>query len=419
MGAAHTLRAGLVAPPPEAAHTRMWSQAWPISAEEFREVLRSLSFEYFKWDMHLGGTCRILPESIVLSRGTHDHLVGITESFSALMRRFEANVRHDPALIEELGVDPGLVRILAAESEHEPAFSRADFFLTPDGRWVLSEFNEDVPGGFNEAVGINEILGDSELGGCGAGDLRAALGRAFGQCHGVGLIYATAFSEDLQHCAVLEKWLRESGYETVRASPEHLRYRRSGVRLAGSPVEGIFRFYPGEWMGLLSNTKDWIKALPALRMMNPPARLLSQSKKSFGVWQSSRVLDSVDRTLADRYCPRTAPFDPAQTEHYRQKREDLVLKRAFGRMGDAVEVGALNSPADWEAAIKFASSRPREFAVQERFLVQPMAFAGGLLYPTIGVYTVNGRFAGYYSRVAPQPFITHEAFYVATVLEAA
>ncbi|MEW6741603.1 MAG: glutathionylspermidine synthase family protein [Planctomycetota bacterium] len=402
-----------------ASHAQMRSFTWPISASEFREVLRALSIEYCKWDMHLGGVCRILPESIVLSRKTHKYLRGIAEAFAALMRRFETHARRDAALIEWLGIDPRLAPLLAAESEHELSFGRADFFLTPEGRWVLSEFNEDVPGGFNEAMGVAETVGVSRLGGCQTGDLRSSLVRAFADCRRVGLVFATAFSEDLQHCALLEKWLSQAGFETVLASPEHLHYARRRACLSSAPVDGIFRFYPGEWLVLLPNLADWARALPQLRMMSPPVRLLSQSKKSFGAWQARGLLDGADRVLVERFCPRTEPFVADQIAFYRQAREHLVLKRVFGRMGDAVQMGALSSPQEWESAITYASSHSREFTMQERFLVQPLAFAAGTMYPTVGVYIVNGRFAGYYSRVAPEPFITHEAYYVATVVEAA
>jgi hypothetical protein len=57
--------------------------------------------------------------------------------------------------------------------------------------------------------------------------------------------------------------------------------------------------------------------------------------------------------------------------------------------------------------------------VQERFEVAPLAFSVGPLYPTIGAYVVNGSFAGYYSRVAPRPFLDHEALHVATLVRTA
>jgi hypothetical protein len=392
---------------------------WAISAERFQDTLAQLKFEYFKWDMYMSGTCRILPESIVLSRETHAQLVAVAEACAALLRRFEAAARRDARFIEALGIDPALAPLLAAESAREPAFARADFFLTPEGEWVLSEFNEDAPGGFNEAVGLHEILDAGELGGVSAGDLRAALCGAFAGLDSVGFVYATAFSEDLQHCAVLEKWLSRLGHRTVRAGPDRLRRRWRGTYLGGRRIDGLFRFYPGEWLGLVPNAADWVRALPKLTLVNPPVRMLSQSKKSFRLLRESDLLDSSDRALARRYCPVTRDFDPLELERYRRERERLVLKRAFGRMGDAVVIGALVSEQDWNAALSHAAARAREFAMQERFDVAPLEFEAGILYPTIGVYTVNGRFAGYYSRVAPQPFITHEAYHVATVLEAA
>ena len=71
-------------------------------------------------------------------------------------------------------------------------------------------------------------------------------------------------------------------------------------------VCGLFRFYPGEWLGLLNNRDHWLRALPRLRLMNPPVRLLSQSKKSFIPWRRGEMVDDLDRELACRHCPARA-----------------------------------------------------------------------------------------------------------------
>jgi hypothetical protein len=399
--------------------TRMRTVPWNISGDRFREICDALKFEYLKWDMYLGGKCRILPESIVLSRETHAHLVSVTEAFAGLMRRFESNVRRDRRLMAELGIEPRLFPLLESDCGDMPAFSRADFFLTPDGRWVLSEFNEDVPGGFNEAAGVPALLDAGELGGEPVGDLRRSLCEAFSDCATVGMVFATAFSEDLQHASVLARWLRAAGHDTVHGSPEHLRDHWNGPRLAGVPVQGIFRFYPAEWLPLLPNIEVWRRALPRLRMMNPPLRLASQSKRSFGLWRSGIGVHGADCGLARKYCPESEDFHPCRIQYYRTQREHLVLKQAFGRMGDSVLVGALATQQEWDGALTFAARKPRDVAMQQRFLVEPLFFESGFLYPTVGVYAVDGRFAGYYSRVAPEPFITHEAFHVATVVETA
>jgi hypothetical protein len=86
-------------------------------------------------------------------------------------------------------------------------------------------------------------------------------------------------------------------------------------------------------------------------------------------------------------------------------------------MGDAVVLGSLETEADWARAVKQAAGGAERWVAQRRFDVQPLEVDGDTWYPTVGAYAVNGRFAGYYSRVARRPFITHEAFHVATVVE--
>jgi glutathionylspermidine synthase len=380
-------------------------------------LLRELCFRFGKWDLHVGGQCRVLPVSVVLSRAEHEQIVHLAEQFASMLRRVERRDASDLLTLEHLGIDPRLARWIDAEGPREaPAFGRGDFFLTPDGRWVLSEFNEDVPGGFNEAYGLTQLLDATTLGGSAVGDLRRAIVDAFAGCDGVAMLYATAFSEDLQHCVIIERWLREAGHPIAMGSPEALRCRWGRARVHDVPVEGAFRFYPGEWMADLPNAADWLRALPKLAMMNPLQRLITQSKKSFACFNADGWPEATERSLIEAHLPETRHFNPADVEAYRVEREQWVLKAAFGRMGDAVLLGALSTVKEWADAIAHAVRTPARYAMQRRFDVLPLDHDGKRLYPTVGAYVVNGRFAGYYSRAAEIPMITHEAFHVATVV---
>jgi hypothetical protein len=105
--------------------------------------------------------------------------------------------------------------------------------------------------------------------------------------------------------------------------------------------------------------------------------------------------------------------------HAQEERDRWVLKRAFGRMGDSVVIGALSPRASGRRAEWRPLRAPGDFCVQERFVVRPLHFEAGPLYPAIGAFLVNGRFAGYYSRAAPEPLITHEAYHVPTLVQGA
>lgn len=399
------------------------SRPWNLKPEEEDELFRQLRFRYHKWDTFACGGRLVLSESMVLDREDHELVVRTVEGLHQALGRFEGRVSQNPDALRALGI-PEAVHPLVINSPDTPLqCARYDLFPTEDGRWMVSEFNEDVPGGFNEAAGIPDLLGDPGGALCWEGDLRSSFQEAFEPYGDVAFLYATAFSEDLQHMLVLEGWLRERGHRTLLASPEHLEggwtsgWRRP--RFLGEGVDAAFRFYPGEWMARLPNLVQWISTAPRLPMMNPVRSLVRQSKTVFALWQEDELLSPEDRALLAAHCPRTHGFHTDLVEELRDHRERWVLKRSFGRMGDSVVLGSLVSEKEWEDTVKEALLAPRDFCAQECFSVRPVEFAAGPMYPAVGAYLVNGRFAGYYSRAAPRPLITHEAYHVATLVQAA
>jgi glutathionylspermidine synthase len=393
------------------------TRPWGLTPADHAQVLKALRFRHFKWDTYACGTCLVLPECMVLSRDLHHEIVGIVEALHAALVRFERRVRGDRDALTRLGIPPALHALIGAEEPHGLELARYDLFPTDDGRWMVSEFNEDVPGGFNEAVGLPELLGDVGNGARWEGDLKAHFTRAFEPHDTVALLYATAFSEDLQHMLVLDRWLREAGHHTVLGSPAHLRRGWRRPRILGEPVDAAFRYYPGEWMPRLPNLRAWRAVGPRLPMMNPVMHLVRQSKTMFALWREDAHAE--DSEIVERHCPRTLPFRPAAGPALLEERERWVIKRAFGRMGDSVVIGALATEREWAATVAEAMQSPADWCVQERFTVQALDFEAGPLYPAVGAFVVNGRFAGYYSRAAPRPLVTHEAYHVATLVEAA
>jgi len=394
------------------------TRPWGIGPDRYAHLMRSLRFQHFKWDTYAVGANLILPESIVLSRRTHERIVAAVEGLHGALKRFEANVRRRPDLLSRLAISPELHGIIADEEEDTLQLTRCDFFPCEDGRWMISEFNEDVPGGFNEAV-IPMLVGDPGPGLGWEGDLKGHFIRAFASYERVALLYATAFSEDLQHMLILERWLREAGHSTVLGSPAHLESRWRRPSILGSRIDAAFRFFPGEWMPKLPNLDVWRRLGPRLPMMNPLHRLIRQSKTMFSFWMEDGDLDPGDRELIARHCPVTLPFDSALLERLRDEKGAWVIKRAFGRMGDSVVIGSLVTEKEWDATLAEALRSPRDYCAQERFLATPLEFEVGPLFPAIGAFLINGRFAGYYSRAAPRPLITHEALHVATLVESA
>jgi hypothetical protein len=396
----------------------MKTDSWRLSKTDFRQLLGQLRFRYRKWDVLACGRCLVLPESLVLTPAEHQRAVTTVERFAAILAKLEARLANAPDELRDLGIPPEVAELLQLEPADSPLqIARCDLFPAPDGRWWISEFNEDVPGGFNEAVGIPDLLGGRLAAGRFQGDLRQALRTAFRGAQRVAFIHATGYSEDLQHMLVVQDWLAEDGVAGVLCSPAHLQWRRGRAEFLGQPVDMALRFYPGEWFRWLPNLADWRQALPHLPLMNPLRRLIRQSKKLFIRWVAEDLLTAAEREFIRDHAPGTERFQPLQRDRWVAEQPRWVLKEAFGRMGDNVVIGALVKSDEWIRALDEATKRPDDFLMQERFEVAPLAFEQGPLYPALGAFVVNGRFAGYYSRAAAQPLITHEAYHVATIVE--
>ncbi|HET7707622.1 MAG TPA: glutathionylspermidine synthase family protein [Thermoanaerobaculia bacterium] len=392
------------------------ARRWTLTPSEHAAFVRDLRFRYFKWDAFTSGVCRVIPETMVLRRADHENIVALVEDFSRALERFERRAARNTEALRRLGIPPVLDPLIGCDDREKLQIARYDLFLTEQGRWMVSEFNEDAPGGFNECCGVPDLLGSPGPGMSWEGDLRRHVLDALRPYETIALLYATAYAEDLQHMLILERWLQDEGHRTVLASPEHLTTRFGRPRILGTAIDAVFRFFPGEWMPRLPNIGVWLKAAPVLPVMNPLRRLVRQSKTIFALWREEAFLDPQDRRLLEEHCPWTESFHADKVPMLLEQRDRWVLKGAFGRMGDAVVIGSLVTEKEWSDALARAVATPADFCIQERFAVRPLLFDQGPLYPTIGAYVVNGRFAGYYSRAAARPLITHEAYHVATAV---
>jgi len=96
--------------------------------------------------------------------------------------------------------------------------------------------------------------------------------------------------------------------------------------------------------------------------------------------------------------------------------DDLVLKPAFGRVGEDVAIHGVTDAHRYNQILRDALRRRTEWIAQQRFDVIPMPTEGGDGFPCIGVYTGNGRMAGRYGRAAHTALIDHDALDVAVLL---
>jgi hypothetical protein len=243
----------------------------------------------------------------------------------------------------------------------------------------------------------------------------------------VGMIYATAWAEDLQICALLQRALAKMGVTATLGPPTAPHLEGGALVLGGKPVRALYRYFPTEYMEGQKNLDDFVTALEQGMVRTVPSfsQMYAQSKLSFArAWALRESLGAAHREAIERWVPETLDLGEVPGEQLLEAQAAWVLKRAMGRVGDQVFVGMLTSQAYWRglvdelAALRAAGSRGSAGVAREAWIAQrmvrqrPIPTPSGDRFVTLGAYVLDGRFVGYFARVTPQSHVSHDALCV-------
>jgi hypothetical protein len=394
-----------------------WACPGPLPPAAFAAVRRRLVLDHFKWDPQVGDVDTLAPFPLFLPAAVAAGLAAAAEQLAAETAAAEAELLGRPDLLRRLGLPRAVRRVLAdraaAPSPAAARVIRFDFHPTADG-WRISEANSDVPGGYAESSHFPRLMADHWPGLRPAGDpLGALVGAIHARAGGLGraaLLAAPGYMEDQQVVACIADGLRRRGWETIRGHPGQVEWEGGRARLGAGPVYVVVRFFQGEWLGRLRDVARWRPYFRGGRtpVCNPGAALLAESKRFPLVWDELETpLPAWRALLPETRDPGAAPWraDPG-----------WLLKGAFGNTGDEVIDRTQATRRVWRSAAWAARLWPWGWAAQRRFAALPVETPAGPMYPCLGVYTVDGRAAGVYGRLAPRPLIDYAAVDVAVLI---
>jgi glutathionylspermidine synthase len=399
--------------------TLPWIETGPVDPAEHARLRRRAIFECCKWDPQVEDVSTIAPFPLLLRREAWDEIASLSETLAAEAAAAEEELARRPDLHRELGLPrpvrralkgipgrgatPGIARVL-----------RFDFHWTTEG-WRISEANTDVPGGFNEASGFARLMAPlfpgSEPSGDPAGRMADSVAAATRPGSAVALVHATAYTDDRQVMVFLARELEARGRRAVLAAPDHLRWQGGQAWIGDEPLDALLRFFPAEWLPNLPRSSGWQHFFRGGRtpVSNPGSALLPQSKRFPLVWDRLETpLPTWRRLLPETRDPREVPW---------KKDGGWVLKPALGRVGDGIGLAGVTPEKEWKQIRRALRFGGRWWAAQRRFEAVPMRVGGEPFYPCVGVYTIDGRAAGGYGRVARRPIVNHLAQDVAVLVE--
>lgn len=392
-----------------------WIPAAPLDPRDFATLRRRAIFECNKWDPQMEDESAIASHPLVLHEAAWRELSTVAERLAAETLAAEAELAERPELHAMLGLPRAVRRALSDARRRAPSrgiarLIRFDFHWTTDG-WRISEANTDVPGGLNEASGFARLFAPWYPAAHAVGDPVADYAEALIACAAPGdcvaLVHATAYTDDRQVMTYLARALESRGVHAVLVSPAQLSWDAGcaafACEWATGDVDAIVRFFPGEWLPNLPWRTGWHCFFGGARtpLSNPAVALLTQSKRFPLVWDVLRTpLPTWRALLPETRDPRDCPW---------RQSDEWVLKPSLGRVGEDVGMRGVIAPKEWRSLSRSVRWHPRRWVAQRRFEAVPLEHDGTSAYPCVGVYTIDGRAAGAYGRLARRPLIDWRA----------
>lgn len=384
-----------------------------IPDDQYSDYRYNVIFKAYKWDPQVGDQNTIAKHAVLMDLNTAEQLETWAEQLSEeTMLMEEAFIRQLP-LAKKLGLPTKIrkaaERITGYDRNKNVRLMRFDFHPTTDG-WAVSEVNSDVPGGMAEAS-ILPALAGRFFEGYGprkhiANILLEAFAHRIGESGTIAFVHATSYSDDRQVMEFLSDSFQAQGYRTVFAAPDHLEWRshKAFCTIEGneSPVDGIVRFFPLEWLANLPRKSNWRGYFDSeTASCNHPVAIFTQSKRLPLVWDELGIQTPTWKMLLpETKSPRLI------------KPEDSgwIFKPALGRVGDGISIREAITEKERSGILKAVRRRPGDWVAQRKFISQPVQDNNGESYHLcVGVFTVDGKSAGFYGRISPYPRIDERA----------
>lgn len=375
-----------------------------IPKEHYSDYRYRVIFEAYKWDPQVGDHNTVAEYVVLLDAPTAKQLGDYAEQLAAETANIEQAMIGRRDLAKKLGLPNSIIKTLERlngyDKEKHVRLMRFDFHPTTTG-WAVSEVNSDVPGGMAEASVLPKIAKEYFLGYEPGENTARHLAEAFLKRTQAGariaFVHATSYADDRQVMQFLGDYFENKGYRTLYAAPDHIAWeqRRAMSLVEGEegPIDAIVRFFPLEWLENLPRKSNWRGFYDTITpSCNHPAAIFAQSKRLPLIWDEL----SLNLPVWKKLLPETIP------PKVRGLDESFIYKPALGRVGEGISIQEAITKKELAGILKAVRKSPKDWIAQRRFISEPVRSEDGeSFHLCIGVFTVDGKAAGFYGRISP------------------
>ena len=394
-----------------------------IPIEKYDEYRINAMFDCYKWDPKFYDSDTLSNYVLVLNKKENEELIKLSEALEKETREAEEYLNQNIKISKKLALPKKIIEKIPDMQSYDKSqnirLMRYDFHPNTDDKWVVTEVNSDVPGGFAESSLLPELarktLNMPELEYTSfTNQMINAINNLLNRKGTIMFVHCTCFSDDRQVMQCMGDLLEKEGYNVIYGAADHIKFkeRKAFCILDNNQreLDLIFRFTPLEWL-IQMKPRRWDGYFDTItKSCNHPISIYAQSKRFPFVWDDLEAAGISMKTWRS-LLPET--FEVKNTE----LEDGYIYKPVYGRVGERITIKEACKGDEYIKILKDVKKHPKQYLLQKKFESKTIKGDGEEYHVCIGSYMVQGQHAGYYARMSKYPRIDSYAEDVPVLIE--
>lgn len=395
-----------------------------VAIPNYEDYRIDAMFDCYKWDPQFLDHNTLSRYALVLTEQEAKEVAGFTEKLDIETRNAEAYLNHHLELTKKLKIPrqikKELKRMKNYDAEKHIRLMRYDFHPTQEHKWVISEVNSDVPGGFAEASLLPLLA-------CNYINSKKYVSMNFGDCLATAItnkikpkgtimfVHCTSYSDDRQVMQYIGDHMETLGYRVIYGASDHIQFQhKEAVCILDGyqeKIDCIVRFTPLEWLKDMK-PKTWGGYFDTVTpSCNHPIAIFAQTKRFPLIWDELEK-HGIQLNTWKQLLPHTIEVKEVKGK------SGYIYKPAWGRVGEKISIQEACDEEEYQAILKDVKKHPSHYLAQQKFHSMPLKSPDGTYFHVcLGSYTVDGKHAGFYARMSEKSRIDSEAEDIPVLIE--
>ena len=395
-----------------------------IPENKYYDYKLNAMFDCYKWDTQFYDNTTLSKYVLILSQKENEEIIKLTEELDKETRKAEEYLNQNIQIAKKLALPKQILKQVPNMKKYNKSqnirLSRYDFHPDINNKWVVTEVNSDVPGGFAEASLLPELarntLEMSDLNYISFGEkMVSVINKKLNKKGTIMMVHCTCFSDDRQVMQYMGDRLKKEGYNIIYGAADHINFKNkkaySILENNNIEIDLIFRFTPLEWL-IQMKPRRWDGYFNTItQSCNHPISIYAQSKRFPFVWNYLEKA-GIEMKTWKSLLPETIEVKKLK------KQSNFIFKPIYGRVGEKISIKEACKGNEFEKILKDVKKHPKQYLAQKRFQSMPLKGENDTEYHIcIGSYTIEGMHAGYYARMNKYPRIDSFAEDIPVLIE--